>query len=182
MNSIIEKKKHLSYIKNNRQPRRSSTFRSVPLMCGSPAGKHKNMRVPLHRGSPSLALLFSRLRFRLGLTQRSWGHMSRGSACSSKAPARPSSGSRGGAQTRLRPRAGRVRVSEDRTAGSGSACPDRWRPCGWNPGRCPGRFHLLQEGSVRKQQFRTQTAASDLTRPNSDVCLTFWPHIDNIVR
>lgn len=36
------------------------------------------------------------------------------------------------ASRRRRPRlrADRVRVSEDRTAGSGSASPDHWRPCG----------------------------------------------------
>lgn len=49
-----------------------------------------------------------------------------------------------------------ARVFGCRTAGSGSACLGRWRPCVKNPERCPGTFRLLQNkqtGSVRCQQW-----------------------------
>lgn len=36
-----------------------------------------------------------------------------------------------------------VTAAASRTASSGSACLGHWRPCGWNPGKCPGTFHLL---------------------------------------
>lgn len=42
-------------------------------MYGSPAGKHKNVTSPVHRGSPSLEMLFSQLHFKLKLTQKELG-------------------------------------------------------------------------------------------------------------